>query len=58
MKITPRLDQKITQAVQTSMRIEGYQATTSSEVKKRAKEIMEKYNIQVSPAAKVASDHC
>ena len=48
MKITPRLDQKITQAVQTSMRIEGYQATTSSEVKKRAKEIMEKYNVKVS----------
>ena len=48
MKLTPQLDQKITQAVQISMRIEGYQATTSSEVKKRAKELMEKHNVQVS----------
>ncbi|GEM_PF-945250 len=48
MKLTPRLNQKITQAVQTSMRIEGCQTTASPEVKKRAKELMEKHNVQVS----------
>jgi len=47
MKITPRLDQKITQAVQTSMLIEGYQTTTSPEVIKRAKALMEKYHVHV-----------
>ena len=47
MKLTPQLDQKITQTVQTSMRIEGNQTKPSPEVKKRAKELMEKYHVHV-----------
>lgn len=48
MRITANLNKKITQAVQTSMQIEGYKAVLSPSVKKKAKALMEQHRVQVS----------
>lgn len=48
MQITPRLAEKIAQAVRTSMRIEGYPPTASPEAKKRAQSLLEKHRVQIS----------
>lgn len=48
MQLTPNLEKKITQAVQTSMRIEGYQPVQSKQIKEQAKALMEKHHVQVS----------
>lgn len=52
MKITASLNGKIVQAVQTSMRIEGYQPTQSVEVKAQAKTLMKERRVQVSISGK------
>lgn len=48
MHINNSLNQKIAQAVQTSMRIEGCKPTESSAVKKLAQTLMEQHRVQVS----------
>lgn len=48
MQITVKLDQKITQAVQVSMRIEGYKPCQSGAIKSQAKALMEQWHVQVS----------
>jgi len=48
MQISTSLNQKITQAVQTSMRIEGCKPVQSVAVKKQAKALMEQHHAQVS----------
>jgi hypothetical protein len=39
---------KISQAVQTSMQIEGYKPSQSPSIKERGKAIMEQHRVQVS----------
>jgi hypothetical protein len=48
MKITSALNKKISQAVQTSMQIEGYKPTQSLAIKEQAKALMEKHRVKVS----------
>lgn len=48
MQVGANLNQKIAQAVQTSMRIEGCKPVQSVEVKKQALALMEQYRVQVS----------
>lgn len=48
MQVSPSLNQKIAQAVQTSMRIEGYKPTQSAAIKKQAKALMEQHRVRVS----------
>lgn len=48
MRISTSLNKKITDAVQTSMRIEGYKPTQSVTVKEQAKVLMEQHRVQVS----------
>ena len=52
MKITASLNKRISQAVQTSMRIEGYKPTQSSLVKEQVKVLMEQYRVKVSVRSK------
>jgi hypothetical protein len=48
MQISPSLNQKIAQAVQTSMRIEGRKPVQSAAIKKQAQALMEQHRAQVS----------
>jgi len=48
MQISPSLNQKIAQAVQTSMRIEGCKPVQSAAIKKQARALMELHRAQVS----------
>ena len=52
MKLTPQLQQKLAQAVQTSMRIEGYRAQATPKTRAAAKSLMEQQRVQVSVPAK------
>ncbi len=47
MQISARMNQKIIQAVETSMRIEGYKPVQSEAIKKQARTLMEKHRVQV-----------
>ena len=48
MQISPSLNKKIAQAVQTSMRIEGCKPVQSDAIKKQARALMEQHRVQVS----------
>ena len=48
MKPSPQLHKKMTQAVQTSMRIEGYASQASPQVQAKAAELMKQQRVQVS----------
>ena len=48
MQINANLSKKIAKAVQTSMRIEGYKPSSSTEIKAQAKSLMEQRHVQVS----------
>lgn len=48
MQVSTNMKQKVTQAVQTSMRIEGYQPAQSAAIKKQAQALMEQHRVQVS----------
>jgi hypothetical protein len=48
MKVSASLNQKIAQAVQTSMQIEGCKPVQSDAVKKQAQALMEQHHVQVS----------
>ena len=48
MQISANLNKKITQAVQTSMRIEGYEPVRSAAIKQQAQALMEQHRVQVS----------
>ncbi|MDO8926157.1 MAG: hypothetical protein Q7U94_04510 [Sideroxyarcus sp.] len=48
MKVSTSLNQKIAQAVLTSMQIEGCKPVQSAAVKKQAKALMEQHHVQVS----------
>ena len=48
MKVTAKLEKRITNAVRNSMLIEGYAPTQSQALKLKAKAIMEKQRVQVS----------
>ena len=48
MQVGTSLNQKIAQAVQTSMRIEGCKPAQSDAVKKQAIALMEQHRVQVS----------
>lgn len=48
MQVSPSLNKKIAQAVQTSMRIEGCKPVQSVAVKKQAQALMEQHRVQVS----------
>lgn len=48
MQITSSLNKKISQAVQTSMQIEGYKPSQSPAITKQVKVLMEQHRIQVS----------
>jgi hypothetical protein len=48
MQVSASLNQKIAQAVQTSMRIEGCKPVQSAAVKKQALALMEQHRVQVS----------
>lgn len=52
MKMTPKLQQQLKQAVQTSMRIEGYSTKTSPPTQARATELMKQQRVQVSVPSK------
>lgn len=52
MQITASLNKKISQAVQTSMRIEGYKSASSPAVKEQVKALMEQHRVQVSVHSK------
>jgi len=52
MQITASLNKKISQAVQTSMRIEGYKSAPSPAVKEQGKALMEQHRVQVSAQRK------
>lgn len=47
MQVSASLNQKIAQAVQTSMRIEGYQPQPTA-IKVQAQALMEQHRVQVS----------
>jgi hypothetical protein len=48
MQISASLNKKISQAVQTSMQIEGYKSTQSPAIKEHVKALMEQHRVQVS----------
>jgi hypothetical protein len=48
MQVSASLNQKIAQAVQTSMQIEGYKPVQSAAVKQQAQALMEQHRVQVS----------
>ena len=48
MQVSPSLNKKIAQAVQTSMQIEGCKPAQSAAVKKQAQTLMEQHRVQVS----------
>lgn len=48
MQITASLNKKISQAVRTSMRIEGYKPSQSLSIKAQVKALMEQHRVQVS----------
>lgn len=48
MQISASLNKKITQAVQTSMRIEGCKPVRSAAIKEQSKALMEQHHVQVS----------
>lgn len=48
MQITASLNQKISQAVQTSMQIEGYKPSQSPAIKEQVKILMEQHRVKVS----------
>jgi hypothetical protein len=52
MQINADLKQKLSKAVQTSMRIEGYQPTLSQSIKQQAKALMDQHRVQVSIPSK------
>ena len=52
MKITPSLNKKIRQAVQTSMLIEGYKPSQSPAIKEQVKALMEQLRVKVSVHSK------
>ena len=52
MKTTASFNRKVTQAVQTSMRIEGCKPVQSERVKTQAKVLMEQRRVQVSVPGK------
>jgi hypothetical protein len=47
MQVSASLNQKIAQAVQTSMRIEGCKPVQSAAIKKQAQALMEQHRVQV-----------
>lgn len=48
MQINANLNRKILKAVQTSMRIEGYQPTQSQATQQQTKTLMEQQRVKVS----------
>ena len=48
MQLTPQLQQQLSQAVRTSMRIEGYRAQSLPPIQAKAKALMEQHRVQVS----------
>ena len=48
MQISASMNEKIAQAVQTSMRIEGYKPVQSAAIKEQAKALLEQHRVQVS----------
>ena len=52
MQLTPNLEKKIAQAVQISMRIEGYRPVQSKQIREQAKALMEQHHVQVSVPGK------
>lgn len=52
MRMTANLSKKVTKAVQTSMRIEGYKPDRSKQIKAQAKALMEQQGVQVSVSGK------
>ena len=48
MQVSASLNQKIAQAVRTSMQIEGCKPVQSDAVKKQAQALMEQHRVQVS----------
>ncbi|WP_283743333.1 hypothetical protein [Sideroxydans sp. CL21] len=48
MKVSANLNQKISQAVRTSMQIEGCKPVQSDVVKKQAQALMEQHRVQAS----------
>lgn len=59
MQINANLNQKLIKAVQTSMRIEGYQPTQSDKIKQQVKAFMEQHHVQVSvPRKHVQTTAC
>jgi hypothetical protein len=52
MQVTPQLQQQLSQAVRTSMRIEGYGAKCPPQVEARAQALMKQQRVQVSVPAK------
>ena len=47
MQVSASLNQKIAQAVQTSMRIEGCKPAQSAAIKEQAQALMEQHRVQV-----------
>ncbi len=52
MTPSPQLQKKMTQAVQTSMRIEGYAPQASPQAQAKAAELMKQQRVQVSVPSK------
>jgi hypothetical protein len=52
MTVSPQLQQKLSQAVQTSMRIEGYAPQASPQAQAKAAELMKQQRVQVSVPSK------
>ncbi len=52
MTVSPQLQQKLSQAVQTSMRIEGYAPQASPQAQAKAAELMKQQRVQVSLPSK------
>ena len=48
MKITASMNKKISQAVQTSMQIEGYKPFQSPAIKEQVKALMKQHRVKVS----------
>ncbi len=48
MRITANLNKKISQAVRTSMQIEGYRSNPPPSIKEQVKALMEQHRVQVS----------
>jgi len=52
MQMNDKLTEKVTKAVEVSMRIEGYPPTRSRQIKEEAKRLMERRRVQVSVSGK------